>query len=250
MSTKENIDSNKNKNLAGMIIVAALLFAAGFFIGSLYQENQQLKKGVTVAQPGAAADQPTAPQGPTAETLATMPAVSDDDYIRGDENADVVLVEYSDYECPFCNRFHPTTKQILEEFSNVALVYRHYPLPFHPLAQKAAETAECVGKVGGNEAFWTYTDSLFAAAEKTGGTLSQEMLDEAVTASGASVSQVTTCVESGEMTERVTAQSTTGGTAGISGTPGTIIVVKGEPKELIPGALPFDQVKAMIEKYL
>ena len=232
-----------------MIIVAALLFAAGFFIGTLYQENQQLKK-VAVAQPGAAADQPTEPQGPTADTLAAMPAVSDDDYIRGDENADIVLVEYSDYECPFCNRFHPTTKQILDEFSNVALVYRHYPLPFHPLAQKAAETAECVGKAGGNEAFWSFTDSLFAAAEATGGTLSQKMLDDAVADSGASASQVAACVESGEMTERVTAQSTTGGAAGISGTPGTIIVVKGEPKELIPGALPFDQVKTMIEKYL
>jgi len=249
MSTKEMTTTSKNKNMAGMIIVAALLFAAGFFIGSLYQENQQLKK-VAVAQPSVAADQPTEPQGPTAETLAALPAVSDDDYIRGDKNADIVLVEYSDYECPFCNRFHPTTKQILEEFDNVALVYRHYPLPFHPLAQKAAETAECVGKVGGNDAFWAYTDALFASAEGTGGTLSQEMLDEAITASGASTAQVTACVEAGEMKERVTAQSTAGGAAGISGTPGTVIVVKGEPKELIPGALPFDQVKTMIEKYL
>ena len=248
MATTENSQTGKNKGLAGMIIVAALLFAAGFFIGSLYQENQQLKKGVTA--PTVAVDQPTQPQGPTAETLAALPAVSDEDYLRGDENADIVLVEYSDYECPFCNRFHPTTKQILEEFSNVALVYRHYPLPFHPLAQTAAETAECVGKVGGNDAFWAYTDALFAAAEETGGTLSQEMLDAAVSESGANTSEVAACVEAGEMKEKVTAQSTAGGAAGISGTPGTVIVVRGEPKELIPGALPFDQVKTMIEKYL
>lgn len=249
MSTKENADSSKNKNLAGMIIVAALLFAAGFFIGSLYQENQQLKK-VAVAQPSVATDQPTEPQGPTAETLATLPAVSDDDYIRGDKNADVVLVEYSDFECPFCARFHPTTSQVLDEMDNVALVYRHFPLSFHPNAQKAAETAECVGKVGGNEAFWKFADAIFQENDKLGGQISPDAIDTAVVASGANATEVASCVESGEMTERVTAQSTTGGAAGISGTPGTIIVVKGEPKELIPGALPFDQVKTMIEKYL
>ncbi len=94
--------------------------------------------------------------------LANMPAVTADDNILGNENARIVLVEYSDFECPFCGRFHPTAKQVLDEFGDsVALVYRHFPLSFHPNAQQAAEASECVAKEGGNEAFWSYADSLF-----------------------------------------------------------------------------------------
>lgn len=95
-------------------------------------------------------------------TLANMPAVTSDDHFYGNENARIVLVEYSDFECPFCTRFHPTAKKAVDEFADsVALVYRHFPLSFHPNAQQAAEASECVAKEGGNEAFWSYADSLF-----------------------------------------------------------------------------------------
>lgn len=96
--------------------------------------------------------------------VANAPAVTDADNYRGKKGAKIVLVEYSDYECPFCERFHPTLTQILDEYKNdVAAVYRHYPLSFHPSAQKAAEAAECVFKLKGNDAFWDYTDRLFTA---------------------------------------------------------------------------------------
>ncbi len=94
--------------------------------------------------------------------LASLPAVSGDDHITGNADARVVLVEYSDYECPFCKQFHPTMKQLMTEYEgDIAWVLRDYPLPFHPNAQKAAEAAECVADIGGTDAFWEFSHAVF-----------------------------------------------------------------------------------------
>jgi protein-disulfide isomerase len=236
-----------------LIIVIALFFLGGFFFGSLWTENKMLKKGGSAGSAGSAPTAPAgadAPSGPSADQLAQMPAVTAEDHVRGNASASVVLVEYSDYECPFCARFHPTMVQAEEEFGDkIAWVYRHYPLPFHPSAQKAAEGSECAAKLGGDEAFWKYTDSLFAA-NVAQGAVTAETITKSAADAGVAAGAFKTCLDSGEMAGLVTAQLEAGSSAGISGTPGTIVVVDGEPKELIPGALPYEQVKAIIERYL
>lgn len=238
-----------------VILVLAVLFAIGGFVGgSLYTENRMLRggtAGTNVAAPTAAAPEAAGESGPTANQMAQLPDVTGDDFIRGNAKAKVVLVEYSDFECPFCQRFHPTMLQVMEEYGDkIAWVYRHYPLPFHPNAQKSAEASECIAQQGGNEAFWKFADAIFAKNEELGGKLDEAAIKTSAEAAGVNMATYQECLDSGKMADAVNADMTSGSNAGIAGTPGTYIVVDGEPKELIPGALPYEQVKAMIDQYL
>lgn len=242
-----------NNNFA-LLFLFLVMFIAGFVIGSLWTEKQMLKANSDQKVVVKGANDPAAgavPGGPSEETLKKVPKVNKDDHIRGKINAEVVFIEYSDFECPFCNRFHDSMKQIMNEYGNkVAWVYRHFPLGFHANAQKLAELSECVAKLGGNDKFWQFSDS-FLSKVQTDKTISQ--IDNAlnlVSEIGLNQAAVKACVDSGEMTEKVTKQTTSGSNAGISGTPGTIVVTKDGQYELVPGALPFEQLKAIIEKYL
>lgn len=239
-----------NNNFA-LLLVGGLLFIGGFFAGSLWTENELLKSGGSkvVGVPSAAV--PTVGTGETTPPpIDKMPEVTKDDHIRGNMNAKVVLVEYSDFECPFCARFHPTMEQVKEEFGNdVAWVYRHYPLSFHPNAQKAAEGSECAAAQKGEDGFWAFGDSLIEVTTRDG-RLSADAIQGAATAAGLNMDAFNKCLDGGEMAEKVKQQMAGGSAAGITGTPGTVIVTKDGAQELIPGALGFDQVKATIEQYL
>jgi protein-disulfide isomerase len=241
-----------NKTLT-QFMIGAVAFIAGFVGGSLWTENQLLKSGLGAGtgQPVAGAPAAADPKAAT-EALAKTPAVTDKDHIRGNKDAEITLIEYSDYECPFCNKFHPTMVKIMEEYGDkVAWVYRHYPLSFHPQAQISAEAAECVNKLGGNDVFWKYSDMLFETAAKEGGEgLSEERLVEAAGKVGVNSAEVQKCLDSGEMKTIVTTDFAGGRDAGISGTPGTILKTKDGKYELISGALPYEQVKLVIDKYL
>jgi protein-disulfide isomerase len=139
----------------------------------------------------------------------------------------------------------------LEEYGDkVQLVYRHYPLPFHPNAQKAAEASECVAKLGGNDAFWKYADAIFAKQTELGGQLNPAAITDAAAAAGVNAASFKTCLDSGEMAAAVKEDMDGGAAAGINGTPGTMIVTDDGVQELIPGAYPYEQVKTMIDKYL
>lgn len=106
--------------------------------------------------------------GSTSNTveLSALPPVTEDDYVRGPANARVTIVEYSDFDCPFCNQFHTTMNQIMAEYPNdVRWVYRHYPLTqLHPNAENVARVSECVQDVGGTEKFWEFADEYFGIA--------------------------------------------------------------------------------------
>ncbi len=237
-----------------LILIVLFFFAGGFVLGSLWTENQLLKSGGAAAGGAAAgggAAAPAGPTGPTAEQLAALPEVGSSDHIRGNKNAKVTLVEYSDFECPYCQKFGPTLESVLKEYGNdVAWVFRHYPLPFHANAQKAAEASECVAKIGGENKFWEYHDLYFERTPANGTGIAIADMGKLAGEIGVNATAVQTCIDSGEMAEKVKAQMDAGASAGVTGTPGTYIVTKDGAKAMIPGALPLEQVKSQIDQYL
>lgn len=94
---------------------------------------------------------------------ANVPPVTKDDHVIGGKNPKVYIIEYSDFECPYCAAFAPSALQALTEYGDkVALVYRHFPLTsIHPLAQSLAEGSECAVELGGKDKFWEFHDTNF-----------------------------------------------------------------------------------------
>lgn len=98
-------------------------------------------------------------------TLAgnVVPVDLNNDHIRGSKAAKIAIIEYSDYECPFCHAVHPTYQKLMSQYDGkVMWVYRHFPLSFHPEAMPLAVGAECANKLGGNDAYWEFSDKVMA----------------------------------------------------------------------------------------
>lgn len=98
------------------------------------------------------------------EQLAKLPKVGSGDHVRGSSDPSVYLIEYSDFECPFCIRFHSTTQKLVSDYKELAHVLRHYPLDqLHPYARPAAHASECITELGGKDAFWKFADIAFSS---------------------------------------------------------------------------------------
>lgn len=202
-------------------------------------------------RPLAAAPSPIAPQPLPEPPAGDPPSVTDQDHIRGNKDAKVTLIEYSDFECPFCKRFHPTLQQALDEYKDkVRWVYRHYPLNFHANAQKEAEATECANALGGNDAFWKYSDKIFALTTSGGTGLSLTSLVPMAKELGLDEAKFKNCLDSGMYAKHVTDEMNGGSAAGVSGTPGTFVVDAKGGSRLISGAQPYEQVRAAIEAAL
>lgn len=106
-----------------------------------------------------------ADQGPgdSEEELAfeKMAPLTANDNIRGSLDSEIIIVEYSDFDCPFCGRFYSTMKSVYEKHSDeISWVYRYFPLEqLHPNAKTVAAASECVAKIGGDDAFWKFSDA-------------------------------------------------------------------------------------------
>lgn len=175
--------------------------------------------------------------------------VTEDDHIRGNPNAPIVIVEYSDFDCPFCKNFHETMKRVMEEYGadgQVAWVYRHFPLEqLHPNAPQIAQASECVANLGGNEAFWTFSDLVFSERSTNAQTDMVQIPDYVITA-GVDLEEFNSCMDSGETREDVEEDFNNAVAVGGRGTPHSIVLV-GDQQGVINGAQPYETVKGIID---
>ncbi len=151
------------------------------------------------------------------------------EHLRGNPDAPIILVEYSDTECPFCKRFHATLGEMMNEYGKngkVAWAYRHFPLDqIHSKARKEAEATECAASLGGNDKFWQYLDRLYEITPANNG-LDLAELPKIATQTGLNSSEFKTCLDSGRFAGKVEENYQDGVTGGVRGTPGNFVISK------------------------
>ncbi|MDO8511596.1 MAG: thioredoxin domain-containing protein [Nanoarchaeota archaeon] len=179
---------------------------------------------------------------PSPSAPIDMEALLDDDAVKGDKDAPVTIVEWSDFECPFCARFYEQTLPSIEEeyikTGKVKLVYRDFPLGFHANAQKAAEAAECAGE---QDKYWEMHDLLFGQGVQ-GGVAGFKQYAKTL---GLNAAKFDACLDSGAMAGEIQQDMADGAAVGIQGTPGFIVNGK-----LVSGAQPFAVFKQVIDAEL
>lgn len=175
---------------------------------------------------------------------------TDDDAVMGDKDAPVTIIEFSDYECPFCKRhFTDTFPQLKEKYidtGKVKFIFRDFPLAFHdPLATQQAMAAECVREQTDDETYFAYHDLMFENTTSNGNGMQKEKLYELAEQVGADRTTFTECLDSEKYKDEVSKDLADGQKAGVSGTPGFLI-----NGQLVSGAQPFNVFEQIIEAEL
>ena len=188
--------------------------------------------------------QPTVLSNDERESLDQAPSTKSA-YSIGDPHAPVTIIEFGNFECPFCSRFHrqtlPSLKLDYIETGKVALFFKHLPLSFHQHARKAAEAAECAGKLGGKNKFWEMHDILFENQRS----LTISDLKSYATDIGIDENLFDSCLDNGDMAWKVKEHLSEAEELEASGTP--TFFINGEK---LVGAQPYDSFRVTIEREL
>jgi protein-disulfide isomerase len=218
----------------GFGLIAAAVFFSGDGMGKTAQ-NVDPSKVIADANGGVIEKGPVRP-------------VDANDHIRGNPNAPIVIVEYSDYECPFCKNFHETMNKVMDKYGSdgkVAWVYRQFPIEqLHPSAPRIAVASECVAELGGNDAFWKFSDQVFSERGVNEPT-NMSRLNEFATTAGVDATKFNACLEDGRTKSLVAEDMTDGMNAGAKGTPYSVVTVGGQ-QGIINGAQPYEYVDSVL----
>ncbi|MBI4171057.1 MAG: DsbA family protein [Candidatus Aenigmarchaeota archaeon] len=235
------------KSTLQWLVVVVIALVIGFGVGRFTAPTGSTVQGSSSVL---APSQPSQPSGDSGAGPVKFDVSVDDDPSIGDQNAKVTIIEFSDFECPFCSRFFTQTlPQIDKEYistGKVRLVYRDFPLnSIHPSAQKAAEAAECADEQGKWKAMH---DWLFGSRDQWAGlgeSASVAKFKEAAPTLGLNAAQFDSCLDSGKYKDEVDKDFQDGSNAGVSGTPSFFI-----NGQQVVGAQPYSVFKQIIDREL
>ena len=237
--------------LIGSILISISLLVSGGAV--------QIK-GFNAGRGGGGSDLAAASAAPTAEAPAdpTSATVSvDDDPVIGDPNAPVTVVEFSDYECPFCKRhFDQTYSQLKTNYidtGKVKLVFRDLPLSFHdPLATKQAIAANCAREQGNDETYFKMHDEIFSTTTSNGSGMTMDQLYGLASKVGIDQAAFKSCIDADKYKEEVSKDLADANAAGATGTPSFVIGKSGDQVSgaLIVGAQPYSAFQTEIDALL
>lgn len=224
--------------IAGALVALAIYFSASGKVSN----TADVKTGQPAASPVAAA-----PSEPPIGDF--RPVDTAKDHIRGNANAKVTLLEYSDLECPFCKQFHKTLQDVLAAYPNdVRWVFRHAPLvQLHSQAPAEANAAECASEQG---KFWEFIDKVFATTPGNNGLDLAQLPVIAKQVGVNDIAKFNDCVKSEKYKAVVQADLDDANKAGMRGTPYTVAISANGTKEAINGAYPIASVKATVDGLL
>lgn len=242
---------NQNYNKNNLAIPLAIIIAGTLVAGAVLYGNGGLVKRDMAGQKN---DKPAGDTtAAAANILDNIRPITSGDHIRGNPNAQVKVVEFSDTECPFCKRFHSTMNRIMDEYGKsgkVAWVYRHFPLDeLHSKARKEAAAAECAAETGGEPKFWAFLDRLFEITPSNDA-FDMAKLPEVAAYAGLDKNKFNDCLNGGKTFAAVSSDYEDGIKIGIRGTPFSVVVASNGKKYTINGAQPYESVKSIIEQAL
>lgn len=234
----------QNKLLIGM--TTALIFTT-FFLGYFYGQLRTLQSGAVLGQANPSAQEALPPEDNSPLTEEEWQQVlAEPAAVRGSADAPVVMVEFTDYQCPFCARHQSDTEpQLLTEYietGKVRHVIRDLPLPFHTMADEAAQAARCAGDQG---KYFEMHDVLFETQDVWGAATGVEAFAEAASSVGLNTATFDSCMSSGKYADAVAADLELATAVGASGTPTFFI-----NSEKLVGAQPFASFKQVIDAKL
>ena len=246
-NTPEPVQMNNEPKKNGLSLPAAIITAAVIIAVALVVAFGP--RTGTTAKPGSQGTAPTVMPNIPKNILS----IRQNDRVRGDATrAQIAVIEYSDSDCPFCERFHTTMQQVVKDYDGkVAWVYRYFPLAsLHPNATTEAVAMECVATLGGNSAFNTYIDKLIAVTLEPTPEGNKALTTYATTA-GVDAAAFEACMKGTTASDRVAADTNEAQEIGAQGTPFSIIVnLRTGKYDTVAGAYPIADVKAKIDALL
>lgn len=179
--------------------------------------------------------------------------ITGEDHVLGNPDAPLTFIIYTDFECPFCKKFHETIKQLVDEYGKqgkVRIVFRHFPIDqLHKKSRTEAEASECAASLGGNEIFWQYADRLFEITPGNDG-LDMTELPKIAEYVGVDKDKFTECLENKKFSDKVQAYYEDAIASGAQGTPFFVIINQKGEKFPVSGYIPYNELKLGVEQLL